>query len=107
MAMDTIVGLPDLATFVAGGDVSGEYLGVAERVVVAPGHGIFHPCVVEECARGCTTVMAGEVIGFLDALGERNEVRTPFAGSLMGMLAFEGERVRDGQPIAWLRTRTA
>ena len=32
------------------------------------------------------------------------EVRSPFAGTLMGVLAVDGERVMTSQPIAWLRT---
>jgi [acyl-carrier-protein] S-malonyltransferase len=32
------------------------------------------------------------------------EVRSPFAGEIMGFLAVEGERVTSSQPIAWLRT---
>ena len=42
----------------------------------------------------------GQLIG---RVGER-EVRSPFAGQLMGMLTLEGERVTASQPIAWLRT---
>ena len=30
-------------------------------------------------------------------------MRSAFRGFLMGMLAVEGERVREGQPVAWLR----
>ena len=33
-----------------------------------------------------------------------HEVRSPFEGLLIGMLAVEGERVTTSQPIAWLRT---
>jgi biotin carboxyl carrier protein len=32
------------------------------------------------------------------------EVRSPFAGSIVGVLAESGERVTASQPIAWLRT---
>jgi hypothetical protein len=31
-------------------------------------------------------------------------VRSAFAGSVMGWLAVEGERIATSQPIAWLRT---
>jgi biotin carboxyl carrier protein len=31
------------------------------------------------------------------------EVRTPFAGVVVGFLAHPGERVVSGQPVAWLR----
>jgi [acyl-carrier-protein] S-malonyltransferase len=42
----------------------------------------------------------GTVLGLV---GEQ-EVRSPFAGILVGVLAVEGERVTTSQPIAWLRT---
>ena len=31
------------------------------------------------------------------------DVRSPFAGVVMGMMAVNGERVTSRQPIAWLR----
>jgi len=33
-----------------------------------------------------------------------HEVRSPFAGSVVGVLAVDGERVTTSQPIAWLRS---
>jgi len=44
-----------------------------------------------------------EVGGLLGTVGEV-EVRSPFGGWLMGMLAMQGERVTTGQPVAWLRS---
>jgi len=35
-------------------------------------------------------------------VGER-EVRSPFTGTVLGWLAHRGERVLEGQPLAWLR----
>ena len=32
------------------------------------------------------------------------EVRSRFAGRVMGLIAVDGERVTTSQPIAWLRT---
>ena len=32
-----------------------------------------------------------------------NTVRSPFTGRLVGMLVSAGERMREGQPVAWLR----
>ena len=82
----------------------GEFLPVAERVVVAPQVGIFRPSGSGEPAAPGEILAAGQVIGFVDVLGEHAEVRSPFTGYFMGMLALDGERVRMGQPIAWLRT---
>jgi len=74
----------------------GEHLYMSERLVVSPGAGVFTP-VPEAPAP------AVEVGSLLGRVGQ-TEVRSPFAGSLMGMLAMEGERVQVGQPIAWLRS---
>jgi [acyl-carrier-protein] S-malonyltransferase len=43
-----------------------------------------------------------EVGALLGSVGS-TEVRTPFAGHLVGFLAHRGERVVAGQPVAWLR----
>lgn len=82
----------------------GEYLTVAERVVVAPMVGVFRLCEPAQRCEPGGLLATGQVLGFIDALGEQAEVRSPFAGFFMGMLALEGERVRARQPIAWLRT---
>ena len=46
---------------------------------------------------------AVEVGGLLGRVGDV-DVRSPFRGWLMGMLAMQGERVTTGQPVAWLRS---
>ena len=78
--------------------LTGEDLFVLERVVVAPAAGRFTPLEVEG-----TEHTAGDPIGFLDLPGETRPVASPFGGRLMGLLAHPGERVREGQPLAWLR----
>ena len=75
----------------------GEHLFATERLVVSPGAGIFNPC--DECAADAPI----EVGGLLGTVGGM-EVRSPFAGEIKGVLAFDGERVTSSQPIAWLRT---
>jgi [acyl-carrier-protein] S-malonyltransferase len=52
---------------------------------------------------GDVEVGVGVLLGHV---GE-NEVRTPFAGQVVGFLAHAGERVVTGQPLAWLRVSTA
>ena len=54
----------------------------------------------EDGATASVTVEPGQAIGRVGAL----EVRSPFAGLLMGYLAVDTERVTSSQPIAWLRT---
>jgi biotin carboxyl carrier protein len=78
----------------------GETLAVPDRLVVAPGVGRFHPTID---ARRARHVRRGEQIGVLE--GPRSEVvvRSPFAGEVMGLLAWDGERVRSGEPLLWLR----
>lgn len=77
----------------------GERLYVSERLVVSPTAGLF-----ELPAGGTEPVKQDQVdIGDLVGLVSGTEVRSPFAGELMGLLVHPGERVQPGQPIAWLR----
>ncbi|MGH9101693.1 MAG: ACP S-malonyltransferase [Acidimicrobiales bacterium] len=86
----------------------GENLYVSERVVVSPAGGVFEPkpelaalpMEAEPLPSGAQRLSVGELVGVVGDV----EVRSPFAGSLMGLLAHSGERVTDGQPLAWLRT---
>ena len=86
--------------------VHGEELRVPERVILAPALGVFEPTDPEG---GTVTeaegqlVTEGQVVGVVKASGEALPVRSAFTGFLMGMLAHSGERVREGQPVAWLR----
>jgi multidrug efflux pump subunit AcrA (membrane-fusion protein) len=87
--------------------VPGEVLAVPERVIVAPAVGVFHPLAdsdVDLAETGDVTVVtAGQAIGVIEGPGSSTPVRSPFGGFLVGMLARRGERVREGQPVAWLR----
>ncbi|MEI8000746.1 MAG: hypothetical protein WCI50_05285 [Actinomycetes bacterium] len=77
----------------------GETLLVPERMIVAPGVGVFRPV---DLGAG-SQVAPGQTVGMLDGPGSSVPVESPFAGELVGMLAHPGERIREGQPIAWLR----
>lgn len=79
--------------------LAGETLAVPERLIVAPAVGVFRPIVLAEG----DIVELGDEVGFVDGPGASAPVRSPFRGTLMGMLAQEGERLREGQPVAWLR----
>lgn len=85
----------------------GETLRIPERVVVAPCGGVFEPHPPVTVTTEGEIVDAGQVIGVLRSSGSDVAVRTPFAGFLIEMLAASGERVREGQPIAWLRVFNA
>jgi biotin carboxyl carrier protein len=79
----------------------GEELHVGERVIVAPTAGRFRPLAAN--GHDAARLVAGQQIGVLDVPGRSRPVHSPFEGRLMGMLAHAGERVREGQPLAWLR----
>ena len=79
--------------------MAGETLTVPERMIVAPGVGIFRSHGVTEGVE----LRVGDEIGVVEGPGTRCPILSPFGGTLMGMLAHPGERLRSGQPIAWLR----
>lgn len=82
--------------------VHGERPVVPERVILAPAPGRFRP--VESNGNGSDGVLVEEqVIGFVEGVGHSTPIKSPFGGRLMGMMAHSGERVREGQPVAWLR----
>ena len=117
--MDTVSGVDDWA---AGSPAAqGEHLYTSERVVVSPAPGVFDPdaalAALEATALAEATAApgsgAGAEPGSLLAVGDRvgtvglTDVRTPFEGILVRWLAVRGERVVEGQPVAWIRTRAA
>ena len=77
----------------------GERLRVPERMVVAPAVGVFTRNELEAGAE----IAAGAVLGVVHGPSTEYPVCSPFGGTLMGMLAHDGERLREGQPVAWLR----
>ena len=77
--------------------MEGEHLFATERLVVSPAAGVFQ---ASEGIGAGASVGVGHLVG---QVGD-HEVRSPFAGELMGVLALDGERVTASQPIAWLRT---
>ncbi|MFT5531711.1 MAG: [acyl-carrier-protein] S-malonyltransferase [Candidatus Poriferisodalaceae bacterium] len=89
---------PVLPTNAADHIANGENLYVTERLVVSPGAGIFTPR---------TDIEVGHILAVGDTVGTvgSEDVRSPFAGALMGVMALHGERVTPRQPIAWLRTQ--
>ncbi|HEX4979541.1 MAG TPA: biotin/lipoyl-containing protein [Acidimicrobiales bacterium] len=91
----------------AGVTEPGEELTVLERVVVAPSLGVFTPHSPATATAEGELVEVGQAIGVVENSGCTTIVRSPFAGFLMGMLATAGERVREGEPVAWLRVVAA
>ena len=94
---------PAMGVIVEHEPVTGETLRVPERVVVSPAGGVFEPAPPATVTAEGEIIEVGQVIGVLKSSGMEVKVRSPFAGFLMGMLAHAGERLRQGQPVAWLR----
>ena len=80
----------------------GEILSVPECMIVAPAVGIFRLLGDRQVGDG-DVIERGDVIGTVESLGVATPVQSPFRGHLVGILALEGERVRPGQAVAWLR----
>ena len=83
---------------------SGEHLDVLERVVVAPAAGTFCALPPRVVTTEGEIVERGQAVGAVDGPGGSVRVESPFTGFLMGILAEPGQRVREGEPVAWLRT---
>ena len=90
--------------------LQGERLTMVERVIVSPKAGVFRPhadAPVDRDRDGLAEepleIWPGDPIGSVEGPGTSEQVRSPFRGQVMGMLAEPGERVREGQPVAWLR----
>jgi biotin carboxyl carrier protein len=78
---------------------SGEGLLVPERMIVAPAVGTFRPVSLSDGEQ----LRVGQTVGMVDGPGTSTPVASPFTGQLVGMLVHPGERLREGQPVAWLR----
>jgi [acyl-carrier-protein] S-malonyltransferase len=79
----------------------GEHLYMTERVVVSPAAGVFSPDErFREHGGAGVAVGVGELLGRVGQV----EVRSLFSGTVMGLIAQDGERVTASQPIAWLRS---
>jgi biotin carboxyl carrier protein len=77
----------------------GEGLLVPERMIVAPAVGTFRSVSIRDGAH----LSVGQTVGMVDGPGTSTPVASPFTGQLVGMLVHPGERLREGQPVAWLR----
>jgi biotin carboxyl carrier protein len=82
----------------------GERLDVLERVVVSPATGRFTAVPPQTVTTEGEIVRRGQLVGIIDGAGGTVSIESPFTGFLMGILALPGERVREGEPVAWLRT---
>jgi biotin carboxyl carrier protein len=79
--------------------LEGERVAMVERMIVAPGVGVFRPLGVVEGS----AVSVGEIVGVVEGPGTQEPVRSAFEGVVVGFLAHAGERLREGQAVAWMR----
>jgi biotin carboxyl carrier protein len=80
-----------------------EDLHVPERLIAAPAAGVFNMLPPDVVTSEGEIVQAGQVMGSIERNAGVVTVVSPHTGFLMGLLALPGERVRDGQPLAWVR----
>ena len=77
-------------------ELGGEKLYVTERLIVSPCAGVFS---LNKNIKTDSAVNVGDVVGWV----AEEEIRSPFAGTVMDVMAADGERVTARQSIAWLR----
>ena len=74
-----------------------------ERVVISPSGGrVALPPVATRAVEG-EFVLSGESVATVKVGAAEIPVRTAFRGWLMGFMVLDGQPVRSGEPVAWLR----
>jgi biotin carboxyl carrier protein len=81
----------------------GECPEISERLVLSPALGVVRALAPEVVSTEGEIVREGQAIVMIESSGDSIPALSRFAGFLMGMLVEPGERVREGQPVAWLR----
>lgn len=81
-----------------------EFTMVPERVVVAPCSGRFAPLPPEVFTSEGEWVEPGQAVARVHRGDDVVEVRSPFRGWMMGMLALPGQPVREGEALFWVRS---
>jgi biotin carboxyl carrier protein len=81
----------------------GETLSITERIIVAPAVGVFQRLQGDGQMVAGDLIDCGDIVGIVKSLQTCTPVRSPFHGRLVAIVALDGERLRPGQPVAWLR----
>lgn len=78
---------------------------VPVRIIAAPVTGVFRadPRLLEAEE---TTLSSGQEIGTIQRATGSLAVPSPHEGRLGGLLVCTGERVREGQPLAWVQDQS-
>jgi biotin carboxyl carrier protein len=80
-----------------------EEVHVPERLIAAPAAGVFRTAPPDVVTAEGEIVQAGQVVGSIEVTDGEVAITSAHTGFLMGLLALPGERVRQEQPIAWVR----
>ena len=84
-------------------DTAREVFELPERVVIAPLTGrVTLPPQATRAEEG-EFVLSGESVATVKVGGQEVPVCTAFQGWLMGFLVLDGQPIRTGEPVAWLR----
>jgi biotin carboxyl carrier protein len=75
---------------------------IRERVVVSPCSGRFHPLPPESFTTEGEWVEPGQVLAQVRNGDTVVEVHSAFRGWVMGMLALDGQPVKDGDALLWI-----
>ena len=84
-------------------DPSSEVFELSERVVISPSAGRVALPPVSSRAEEGEFVLSGESVAAIKVGGSEVPVRTVFRGWMMGFLVLDGQPIRSGDPVAWLR----
>ncbi len=76
---------------------------IRERVIVAPCAGRFWSLPPEVFATEGEWVEPGTVLAEVVTSGGKVPVRSTFRGWVMGMLAIDGQPVKEGEALFWIR----
>lgn len=82
--------------------VDGDATLIHGRLLVAPVGGTFAPAPPHEVTTEGEILRPGDVIGHVLGPGRSDDVSSFCTGFLVRLLAEPGERVRVGQPLAWV-----
>jgi biotin carboxyl carrier protein len=77
---------------------------IRERIVVAPCSGRFLPLPAEVFTSEGEWVEPGQPVAEVHSGSAKVEVRSPFRGWVMGMLALPGQPVHQGEALFWVRS---